>query len=131
MKGLDKRMDIYTALCSKKDSDIAETYMTIKQTDSALALLVRPDDVSDNKEANAKFSKKEADYQQVHNEKRYFEAALGSLAGDLRKQAELRYIENLGRNAICLRLNISTSTYQNHRKQILSQLIKIYKIKEM
>lgn len=115
-------MDIYTALCSKKDSDIAETYMTIKQTDSALALLVRPDDVSDNKEA---------DYQQVHNEKQYFEAALGSLAGDLRKQAELRYIENLGRNAICLRLNISTSTYQNHRKQILSQLIKIYKIKEM
>lgn len=113
-------MDIYTALCSKKDSDIAETYMTIKQTDSALALLVRPDDVSDNKEANPKFSKKEADYQQVHNEKQYFEAALGSLAGDLRKQAELRYIENLGRNAICLRLNISTSTYQNHRKQILS-----------
>ena len=46
MKGLDKRMDIYTALCSKKDSDIAETYMTIKQTDSALALLVRPDDLS-------------------------------------------------------------------------------------
>lgn len=124
-------MDIYTALCSEKDSDIAETYMTIKQTDSALALLVRPDDVSDNKEANPKFSKKEADYQQVHNEKQYFEAALGSLAGDLRKQAELRYIENLGRNAICLRLNISTSTYQNHRKQILSQLIKIYKIKEM
>ena len=80
-------MDIYTALCSKKDSDIAETYMTIKQTDSALALLVRPDDVSDNKEANPKFSKKEADYQQVHNEKQYFEAALGSLAGDLRKQA--------------------------------------------
>lgn len=124
-------MDIYTALCGKKDSDIAETYMTMKQTDSALAFLVRPDDASGNKEANAKFSKREADYQQVHNEKRYFEAALESLAGDLRKQAELRYIENLGRNAICLRLNISTSTYQNHRKQILSQLIKIYKIKEM
>ena len=124
-------MDIFTALCGKKDSDIAETYMTIKQTDSALALLVRPDDASGNKEANAKFSKKEADYQKVQDEKRYFAAALGSLAGDLRKQAELRYIENLGRNAICLRLNISTSTYQNHRKQILSQLIEIYKIKEM
>lgn len=124
-------MDIYTALCGKKDSDIAETYMTMKQTDSALAFLARPDDASGNKEANAKFSKREADYQKVHEEKRYFEAALGSLSGDLRKQAELRYIENLGRNAICLRLNISTSTYQNHRKQILSQLIKIYKIKEM
>lgn len=124
-------MDIYTALCGKKDSDIAETYMTMKQTDSALAFLVRPDDASGNKEANAKFSKREADYQKVHEEKRYIEAALGSLSGDLRKQAELRYIENLGRNAICLRLNISTSTYQNHRKQILSQLIKIYKIKEM
>ena len=83
--------------------------MTIKQTDSALALLVRPDDVSDNKEANAKFSKKEADYQQVHNEKRYFEAALGSLAGDLRKQAELRYIENLGATpSVC----VSTSQHQ-------------------
>lgn len=124
-------MDIYTALCNKKDSDIAETYMTMKQTDSALAMLVHPDNASGNKEASAKFSKKEADYQKVHEEKRYFEAALGSLAGDLRKQAELRYIENLGRNAICLRLNISTSTYQNHRKQILNQLIKIYKIKEM
>lgn len=70
-------MDIYTALCGKKDSDIAETYMTMKQTDSALAFLVRPDDASGNKEANAKFSKREADYQKVHEEKRYFEAALG------------------------------------------------------
>ena len=58
-------MDIYTALCSKKDSDIAETYMTIKQTDSALALLVRPDDVSDNKEANPKFSKRSCDISKI------------------------------------------------------------------